>query len=232
MQKRTLLRAALIVVIQTGTVLAQGAFLKKGESGLGVGAGFTTNKDAFGYGGSLGYSISGYFDLSGSVSGTSVSMTPQLEFIGSSYRLSVTSFDFGGTAYISREDSANQPFDLAVSVDYERDYYSSQALSSRGINISGEDFTFGGTLFRNISVSPMDYLQPSVTVAFLISAVTTNQGPYSGGTSENILVYSAGLTYVVKNTFANEFLFTPAVAIDKHDVTFSLTAGIVFPTSS
>lgn len=231
MRKRTLLFASLIIAAQTGTVWAQGAFLEKGESGCGVEAGVSTDKDSFGYGGSFGYSIAGYFDLSGSVTEASVKSDSPLEYIGYTNHLNVTSFDIGGTAYVSREDSTSQPFDIALSMDYGRDNYSSPAFSSQGANISGEDFTFGGTLFRNIDLSSMEYIQPSVTVAYLISSITGEQRGYEAGTSENILVYSAGFSYAIGSRTSTEYLISPAVVINKHDVTFSLTAGVIFPTS-
>ena len=54
---------SLLLIAFTSIVFGQGEFQQRGQNSLGVSVGFATNEDAFAYGGGIGFSILGVFDI-------------------------------------------------------------------------------------------------------------------------------------------------------------------------
>jgi hypothetical protein len=119
-------------------IYGQGSFLDKGQNGFGFSAGFVTNKDVSGFGGSLGYSVSGIFDLG--ISLTRFGFVQQL--LGSDISAIVISPDI--TFYILKQDD-DMPISFSIGADYEWQDYSNDVLKENNITQTGGYFSIGGS---------------------------------------------------------------------------------------
>ena len=206
----------IFIVFSSSAVFSQGEFLEKGESGVGVNAGWTSNKDASGFGGTAGYSTRGTVDIDMSYSHSSTGQ--QLN----GYGLSVDSYTPSLTVHIKPDSSSGIPVFASISTAYEIDSYSSEALYGLTA-MSSRGFTIGASISCNIG-SPMAYCQPSIGFSHVFSTIIFD------GQSTNVQanLFLFGLSYVFKISPTTSVAIEPAVAVANNELTFSISAGFVF----
>ncbi len=210
----------LIVVLSiplADVAFSQGEYLQKGQSGIGISAGYTSNKDATGFGGEAGYSIGSIFDIDMSISRGSFAQLMDGD------KLSVSAFTPGVTLHV-RPDSNNIPIFESISMAYETDSYSANYY---GAPSTGHAFSFGTSISANIYEDTPDYyFQPLVGVAYVIGSVEGESTTAQAQTTE--FLFGASLVYKISPTYI--LAIQPAVEVDKNQTTFSVSAGFVLET--
>jgi hypothetical protein len=221
-----LFHGTIILFFITTVSFSQGSYLEKGQSGFGIGAGFSSNKDVSGLLGSAGVSISGIFDL-----GLSVGRFSDEKKVGG-YDISAIAIVPNITINIIKQNETT-PISISLSASYERDIYSSEALDQLQWSMNGDYFAFGGALFGNINVTPTMYIQPSGSIEYITgSTKITDDYGNSISVDNTATVFGFGVKLVFNTTETTIFGIGPGVSISKDNTTFSAHASVIFILSN
>ncbi|HUI28867.1 MAG TPA: hypothetical protein VLX91_01530 [Candidatus Acidoferrales bacterium] len=211
--------AVILMILLPAAAFSQGQFLNKGESGFGVDAAYTSNKDASGFGGSMVYSIKGIIDIEASFSQVSLNQQP--------YKVSGFAVSPHITAYMKTHSSANRLFG-SISMAYETDWYSSDGSGFYPMPVSGSNYSFGFSVSADLYSRAAVYCQPSLGVVYFFGKSET-AGYFSRETiGTQGIVFSGGISVVFKTSRMNSFAIGPAVAVYKALTSFSISAAFVF----
>lgn len=159
----------LVAVVTASKVHAQGEYLQKGESGIGVQGGYTVNKVGEGFSGSVGYSLLGWFDLDMSVS--RMSLRQGLSNFSGQYDFTSVSYSPRVAIHAIKQDTVNNPFSMAFFAGYDWDLYSSEILDRNHYTMKGNEISFGGAAYVNLPTSSTSYFQTECTLGYLIGTV-------------------------------------------------------------
>jgi hypothetical protein len=207
------------------SVFGQGAYLEKGKNGFGIGAGFSTNEDVAGIGGSIGYSVYDFFDFGIGVS--SYSFDQQL--LGSD--LSTTVISTSITSYPLKQND-EIPLSFAISVGNNWQTYSNDVLDDNDIDMTGDFFSIGGSLFEYIQVSNSFRIQPSVSFSY-VTGETKIKDSYGNKESEedDTTVFGLGLGFAFNTSSNNIFVITQRVSISKGTTSFGVGFTFILGTN-
>jgi hypothetical protein len=123
------------------------------------------------------------------------------------------------------------PISLAGFAGYERDVFSADILEQNGLDLFSNSFSFGGSIYGTLSMTPRVNLVPIVSLSYITTEATVeNNVGSSVSDSDNSIAVSFGLNVGVKDYSGNLFFVTPAVSLDDGDTAFSLSLGYVFLT--
>src|SRR5262249_10775839 len=157
--------------ICTGICLSQGAYLEREQNGVGIGAVGTSNRNAYGAGGFVGYSFSGIFDCNLIAAYASLKDPIRVSQPPSSdprtrrpapliANLSSVTVSPGISYYIIKQDSLVTPVSIAVQAGFERDYFSAHGLEFSNLSMQGNYFSIGASAYRQFAITPAVTLQP------------------------------------------------------------------------
>ncbi len=205
---------------------SQGAYLKKGQTGYGAGLGFSSNREATGYDASFGYSSIGLLDIG--ISAALISLNQKFD----NYDISAVAVSPGITFYAVKQDSLGALVSVAVSAGYEYDIYTSKALDQARLSLTGRYYVFGASIFRDINLSPVLYIQPSIDAAHAYGS-TRFSDSYGGSLSldHNVTTLGCSVSSVSKISSNNLLVIHPALAFGKEVTTFSISINFVFSNS-
>ena len=193
--KSSFFKSAIVLSFALSSHLfSQGAYLEKGKNGLGIAGVFSSNKDASAVGGSAGYSASGIFDFGISVAKISFGQ----KFVEKD--LSATAISPFVTIHAIKQDETT-PISVSISGSYESDSYSSDALSQLRWTLSASGYSFGASIYGNITTSPTMKLQPSVGVAYANSKSELKDDYGNSLTNEsNATLFSVAVALLFQTT--------------------------------
>jgi hypothetical protein len=203
-------------------LLSQGYYVQRGQNAFGIETGYSSNKDASSFGGSLGYSAKGIFDIGLSIS--QISFVQQL----AGEVLSATSLVPSITVHAIKQSEIN-PFSIAISVSYESDSYSSAALDQNYLKLTADGYTVGATVYGDIETSPTVKVQPSVGLTYF-STTAELKDTYSNSltTKDDGTVVRAGFALLFQTNEKTILGIRPSIGIHKSESSFLLNAGIIF----
>lgn len=228
MTKIALLLSLTGILILTNSTFSQSRFLKPGISGFGIGGEYLTNSDADGFGGALGYSVNGFFDIGVAIGRIS---TKNALF---SDELKATTIAPGLNFIFLKQGQNNVPLSVSFSGSYARGLFDSGDLDLLGVDLSSNTFSFGLSVFGNVETSPSVHVQPIVGAAYNINSFTvTDQATGESITEENNnFSFDFGISFVLGASSNPIFYLSPAVDIAEDVTTFNINAGFVFPSGS
>lgn len=201
---------------------SQGAYLERGQSGFGVGAAFSSNKDVSGFGGAVGYSASGIFDFGLFVG----RLLFEQELAGD--ELSATSISPFVVVHPVKQDSTT-PISVSLSASYDASSYSSDALTKLNLSFNASGWSAGVSVYGNIILSPTTKLQPAAGVSYVSSKSELRDN--SGNTlteDSNATIFGIALSFFFKTGPSTIFRITPTLSFHKDVTTFAVGAGFVF----
>ncbi|MDZ7693611.1 MAG: hypothetical protein U5K69_21245 [Balneolaceae bacterium] len=219
--KKIILTFLIFGCISTLT-FAQSSFLEKGQNGFGISGGFSTNENISGFSGGVGYSFSGIFDLGASISRFGFDQ----QLLGEDLNATVIS------PFISflpiKQDEAT-PVSFALNGSYQKQFYSNDALSNNDIDMSGNFFTIGASLFTDIDASDAMKIQPRVGVNYITGETKIEDSTGSQTESDNSTVFNLGLSLIFDTSPSNSFVVTPSLGFQEDVTTFGLSLSFVLP---
>lgn len=208
----------LILILFSSAIFGQGAFLERGQSGLGVGVGFSTNKSSTGFGGSLNYSISGIFDL-----GISVSQS------NSDHDLSVTVVS-PTISYYPLKQNEYAPFTIAFSLGYGSEKFSSDSFDD-DMKMSGEFFFIGATVHRTlIDALSTTKIQPMIGVTYVTNTTKIEDEWGAEKIGNGNLGLSLGVAWLFTISSKSILVMTPHIGFSEGPTSFGVDVAFIFKT--
>lgn len=202
---------------------SQGAYLKSGQSGFGIGAVFSSDDNGSGFSGSVGYSAEGavdfVFNFAKGYNNTQLSGE------------NVTTTGIGPSLEIHfMKQSSTTPFSSSLFLSYQHDFFNSEALDDMHGNEYANSFVLGTTVYGNIYMSPDIYFQPSMTPGYLFGAVKFNDGQGGSQSDElNTFLLGLGLEFVCRINDKLTCALGPGVSINDDGASVSISANLIFP---
>lgn len=217
-----LLVSALLISSQSAG--AQGTYLERGTSGLGLSAGYQTNEFANGYMFSIGGSANAMFDLGLNIGRLSWDDNA----VGD---LKSTSIEPFLTVHAIKQ-SETVPLSLALSGGYRWDSYSSDALSDLNVDMNGTAWSLGGSIYRSFPVSPNVNLIPNAGVSYSDAEITMKDDTgESVSASGGVTTFSFAMGFSYTLAGSQQFIVNPQISKDEDTTTFSVDVGFILPAA-
>lgn len=220
MKKVTLSFTLCFVIIVTAQ--AQSLFLEKDQNGFGISGGFSTNKDISGFYGGVGYSFSGVFDLGISVGRFGFDQ----QLFGEDLNATIIS---PFVSYLIVKQDEQIPVTFALNGSYERQIYSNTVLSDNDIDMNGNFFTIGASLYSMFEISEAMKIQPGIGFNYITGEIKLEDSAGSDTESDNTTVFTLGLSLVFQRTPTDTFVVTPAIGFGDDVTTFGISLSFIFP---
>lgn len=201
---------------------AQSSYLEKGQNGFGISGGFSTNEDISGFTGEVGYSFSGVFDLGLSLSRFGFDQ----QLFGEDLNATVIS-PYVSYLPIKQDDSI--PVSFSLNGSYQKQLYSNDVLDENDIDMSGDYFTIGASLFTDVEASDAMKIQPRAGVNYITGETKIEDSSGSTSESDNSTVFNLGVSLIFETSPSNSFVVTPSLGIQEDVTTFGLSLSFVLP---
>lgn len=201
---------------------AQSSYLEKGQNGFGISGGFSTNENLSGFSGEVGYSFSGIFDLGVSLSRFGFDQ----QLLGTDLSATVIS-PFVSFLPIKQDDST--PVSFGITGSYQKQLFSNDLLSDNDIDMTGDYYSIGASLFTNIEVSNTMKIQPKAGVNYITGKTKIEDSIGSETESDNSTVFNLGLSLIFETSPSNSFVVTPSLGIQEEVTSFGLSLSFILP---
>jgi hypothetical protein len=201
---------------------AQSSYSEKGQNGFGISGGFSTNEYISGFSGGVGYSFSGVFDVGISLSRFGFDQ----QLLGEDLNATVIS-PFVSFLPIKQDDST--PVSFGINGSYQKQLYSNDVLSDNDIDMTGDYFTIGASLFTDIEASDAMKIQPIAGVNYITGETKIEDSTGSETESDNSTVFNLGLSLIFETSPSNSFVVTPSLGIQEDVTTFVLSLSFILP---
>jgi hypothetical protein len=207
----------------TLAAFAQGNFLKKGQSGLGLNGAFITNSDASGIMGTAVVALGGIFDLGFGVGRAAYDDSQVLA------DLKATTLSPELRAHVIKQNSSKSPVSLSLSIGHSRDNFSSPDLDAVGYTFKANSLVVGATVYRDVRLSRRALIQPAVGLTHTSTTfkLTDNLGQTlsdKGG----IVTFQVGLPLVYTFSWRTLVVLQPGLTLNKDTTAFAVSIGLVY----
>jgi hypothetical protein len=199
---------------------AQSSYLEKGQNGFVISGGFSTNEDISGFSGEVGYSFSGVFDLGLSVSRLGFDE----QFLGEDLNATVIS---PFVSYIPIKQDESIPVSFSLNGSYQKQLYTNDVLDDNNIDVTGDYFTIGASLFTDVEASDAMKIQPKAGVNYITGETKVEDSSGSVSESDNSTVFNLGVSLIFETSPSNSFVVTPILGIQEDVTTFGLSLTFV-----
>jgi hypothetical protein len=214
-----------IIFLFSCSIYGQGAYLERGQSGFGIGGGFSTNEDVTGIGGSVGYSVNGIFDFGIGVESFSFDQ----KLLGAD--LSATVISPSLTFYALKQND-EIPLSFAIGAGYDWQMYSNDVLDDFNIDMTGGFFSIGGSLFGYFKASESFRIQPSIGFSYITGEVKLEDNAGNEESEkDDTTVFGIGLGLAFNISPKNIFVISPRVGISEGTTTFGVGLSFILGTN-
>lgn len=201
---------------------AQGSYLESGQNGAGFSAGFSTNKDVSGFGGSAAISIGGSIDFG-------------VEVGKYSFKDKMAGNDLSAVAISPMiqlhilKQTQTLPISLSAFVGYDKINYSANILDDLGLTFSGNFYSLGGEVAAYIPITPTVFLRPDVGIAY-----STGESEIKHKSGQRITEKSDDTSFLFGLScfgYTNEYTILrlrAGLSINDTNTGFGVSAGAIF----
>jgi hypothetical protein len=209
--------------VSTLTVFAQGNFLKRGQSGLGLSGAFITNSDAAGFTGTAVVALGGFFDLGFGVGRAAYDASQELA------DLKATTLSPELRAHLIKQNSSKSPVSLTVSFGHSRDNFSSPDLDAVGYTFKANSLILGATLYRDVRLFRRVMVQPAVGLTHTSTTFKLiNDLGQSLSDKDTLVSFQLGLPFVYECSWRTLVVIQPGLTLNKDQTTFAVSVGLVY----
>ncbi len=213
------------VFLAVNVSFGQGVFLDKGVSGFGIGAGFGTNEDVTSFGGSVGYSFNGIFDIGLDINRFSFDQ----KLLGDDLSAITIS---PSVAFHALKQNENIPVSISLGAGYDYQKYSNDALDALNIDMTGGFFSIGASIFGYFKVAPSMKIQPALGVTYVTGEMKLEDDAGNSETSDdNTTVFGLGISLVFVISHKNVLAITPRINFTEDNTSFVLNFSFILPTN-
>jgi hypothetical protein len=220
MKKITLSFILCFVIIVSAK--SQSLYLENGQNGLEINGGFSTNNDISGFGGGVGYSFSGVFDLGISVGRFGFDQ----QLLGEDLNATTIS---PFASYLIIKQNEKIPVSFALNGSYQRIIYSNKVLRENNMDMNGNSFTIGSSLYCMFVASEAMKIQPSIGFNYITGKLKLEDSAGSYTESFNTTVFTLGMSLIFLTSPTNTFVVSPTLSFGDDVTTFGISLGFVFP---
>lgn len=221
MMHKHILLGLILILLCTNTAFSQGNYLKKGNNGVGLGFGYSSNSNVSGITANIGYSSSGIFDVGLSYG----------RYIIDSLGLSAISIVPSLTFHAIKQEPAKFPLSISLDLAYERDKYSGHSLGIHNYEMYGDYFIFGFNIFGNINSTSPTTFQPYGSVSY-ITGTTKIKYSYGNTISEdnNVTSFGFGFSIYFESSPNTILEISQGISITEDNTTFAISLGLILPS--
>ncbi|MCH8536032.1 MAG: hypothetical protein LAT51_13250 [Flavobacteriaceae bacterium] len=219
--KKIILRISLIM-LTFYSAQSQSIFLEKGQNGFSVGGAFSSNDDATSLTGSFGYSFSGILDLGLSVG--RVGFDDQI--FNEDYN---ATFFTPSVSYLVIKQNEQIPISFQLGGAYERSLFSGKGLSANNVDITGDLFSLGASIYSMFEVSEAMKIQPGIGLNYITGDLRIEDSTMSDKESVDSTIFALLVSLVVETSPTSSFIITPNLSFGEETTTFGLSLAYVFP---
>lgn len=198
------LSAILPFLISIQCALAQGEYLQRGEDAYGVtfSAGSGSSADVFGT--SIAYSASGTFDA-----GFSYSFILSKRNAQDVSSLSRAAAPFASIHVLKQDEK--YPISISLHTSIELQHFIVQDVRTSATHVF-----YGGSVFRNLSISPDLFIQPTFSTS-LSNLYSTDHRP----DQQFVMIYECSASIVLATSEQTKFIIRPAGQFSRDHPFFS-----------
>jgi outer membrane usher protein FimD/PapC len=209
----------LTAIFLPSIAFSQGEYLEKGQNGVGISAGFSTNKDANAFGAGVGYSFSGIFDIGFSYTRATSDDEPEISANNILPSVSI---------HLLKQNE-NLPISISFSAGYVKGFYSSEFLDEYDLDMSSSGFIVGGSIFGKMKINPNFSIMPSFGISYY-SLTLKLEDQYGDYIDEDDSTTNINLGLPLLFDMNNNLLvISPGVSINDDYNTFVVDLSFVFP---
>jgi len=211
----------LVLFVICSSAYGQGAYLDRGQSGVEIGGGYSTNKDGTGIGVNAGFAVNNIFDIGIGLENFSYTQ----KIFGAP--MTALSFSPNVTCYVIKNNE-KLPLSFAVTAGYGWQTNSSDALDYYNLKMTSESFSIGGSLFGNLKVSESFRIKPSFGFGYIIGEAKLEDEDGNKITKKDdttVLLLGLGLAFDVPPQ--NIFVISPAVSISNGTTSFGVGLSLI-----
>ncbi|MBD3196426.1 MAG: hypothetical protein GF317_15310 [Candidatus Lokiarchaeota archaeon] len=202
---------------------SQGRYIEKGQNGFGISGGFSSNKDAKGFGGNIGYSISGILDLGFSYSRSTTNDEPKIysDDISPSINIHIL------------KQSINVPISFSMGAKYIKSYYSGDFLDDYDLELNSSGFVIGGEIAGKIPIDKDFAVMPSFGISYYsYSAEIKDQYGNSAEDDDSVTDFIFELPLIFYVGSKNLFCISPGLSMDEDYNTFFVNLSFIVPSET
>jgi hypothetical protein len=226
-------------LISNNLTYSQSIYLKKGEIGFLLGAGYhSSNKNYSAVWVGVGYSVYRIFDIglslgrgTGQYKTTRTYYDPYYGYHSYEYeydRKAISLFPFVDIFILKQTEII--PFSLSIGAGYEKAFISGDDLDERDAKASAYGYGCNASIYKLISASTRLNLIPSAGITYFHTKYTEKQKYYSDySEDDNITSFNLSLSIDFKLQSNDIFIIVPGVSVDKDNTTLGISIRFVFP---
>jgi hypothetical protein len=215
-----------LIILLSVCSFPQGKFLPPGTNGYGFGLGYISSEDLSGFGASVGYSISGIFDIGLGVS----KFYPNNGFPGED--LSTISISPAVSYIFLKQGKHDYPLSMSVNAAYARETVNSDYLDNFNITVRGNSFLLGTSVFGNVTPNSENLMVlPSLDFSYNYTRLTV-KSELTGETineTEDGFSIGFGVSFGFGDPGKTIIFVAPGVSFYEGVATFAIRGGFVFP---
>jgi hypothetical protein len=202
--------------------LAQGNFLKKGQSGLGFSGSYAANSSASGATGTAAAVLGGIFDISFGLGWSSYGSDDLTD-------LKATSLSPQLRAHVIKQNSSRSPVSLSLTVGHARDNFRSPDLDAAGYTYKANSIFVSATVSRDVRLTAKSYVQPYVGLTHTSTTYTLiDELGRMFSDKGGIASFDLGLPLIYAVSWRTLLVLQPGLTLNKDVTTFSVSLGLVY----
>src|SRR5690625_2451606 len=205
-----------------GSVQAQSSILEKGQNGFGINGGFSSSEGASGINGGFGYSYSGVLDFGISVG--RFNADPQI--LGDELNETRIS-PYISYLIIKQDDQIPVSFELNGA--YSRHTLSGQVLRDYNLDLTGNSYSIGASLYNMIEASEAMRIQPSIGFNYITTEAKAEDDFETVSESTDGTQFSFGLSLIFQTSPNYIFAVTPSLGYRDDTATFGISLNMILP---
>ncbi|GEM_PF-930802 len=201
----------------------QSLFLEKEEYGFAVGGGLFRNQEISGLSLDGGYSINGVFDI-----GVSIGYFRYNELFTPNDALTAT-FASLYISYFMLKQGENIPISLAFNASYERQMYSSRSFDRYNVEVIGNFFSIGASVYKSFIIKDHLQLLPSFSIGYTRGGIDFKGVKVVNEYTEEEILATIAFSLVIKQDSINQIVITPTVSVGQDFTTYGIFCTFIFP---
>jgi hypothetical protein len=194
---------------------SQSAYLNKGQGGFGIGGGFKNLDQTSAFYSSLGFSISGMFDIG--------IITSQV--IDNQFDFNATTWGPYTSVFIIKQ-SETIPVSLSLNGKYIKTFFSTEELRPSDIDLKHSAFSIGTTLSSLVQLTDGFGLQPFMEFSYNRGKGITKSPPSEVVLTSNMS--ALGVSLIFRNTSKSMVVIEPQYIITNNLRIFDLSLNYIF----
>jgi hypothetical protein len=211
----------LLCIMLTINIYSQSSFLNEGQSGLGIGGLVFSDKNGTGFGGTIGYSLYGVFDLGFSIDRyeykekdlgedlSVITMTPSIN-------------------YFIVKQNGGTPLSVTLHAGYDKYKFYNYAYEQNNIKVKGDFYFVGGSVLGDFMTVNSITIQPSLSIYYTWGEFNIDYNSYKETQEDELTSFTFKLALIYETIRSNKFVIAPRVSLSEGTTSFGIGLTFIF----